>query len=195
MREKQLRLVHLGQVTTHLLHLLTSQEQYLVHPGLVTILLVHQSEERFLDLRQTDRSQIVRSAQASVHQCQVIVRVQSAQVLPLDRLAPRARQVPEDQRVRQEQAEQERQVPPRTVHHRPHQLELHRPLVEKVAVATNAAELPAHLVSREVKKVRLIRAKKRFAKSSTIWRHHHSVEQLFHMVMEKLSFAYVVEHR
>jgi len=179
-----------------LLHPLVLQGRFLVHQELEIIHLVHQSEERFLDHRQTDHSQIVRSVQASDHRCRAIVRVQSAQALPLDRLAPRVHQVPGDREERHEQAEQaEHQVHPRTVPHQLHRLELRRPLAGRVAVATNVVEPQAHLVSKGVKREKLIRVKKPCVKSSTIWRHHHSVEQSFHMAMEKLSFAYAVAHR
>jgi hypothetical protein len=61
----------------------------------------------------------------------------------------------------------------------------------KAAGVINAAELLVHLESRAVNLERRIRARKRCVKSSTIWRHHHLVAQLFHTVMARQQFAYV----
>jgi hypothetical protein len=65
-------------------------------------------------------------------------------------------------------------------------------LVAKAVDAINVAELQVHLESKAENLVNLIRVRKRCVKSSTIWRHHHLVAQLFHTVMAKQQFAYVV---
>jgi hypothetical protein len=178
---------HREQETIHLLHLPTLQAQFHARPGLVTIPLAHQSVGQFPGHQQTDHNQIVRSVLANAHQCQAIVQAQFAQDLLLGQLVQVAHQVPEDQQERHEQAAHQvaHQVRLHIAHRLPHQQVLHLPLVEKVAAAINEAELPAHLVNKAAKKEKLTRARKHFAKSSTIWRHHHWVEQLFHMVMAK----------
>jgi hypothetical protein len=62
----------------------------------------------------------------------------------------------------------------------------------KAVVVINVAELLVHLESRAVNHVRRIRVRKRCVKSSTIWRHHHLVAQLFRTVMARQQFVYVV---
>jgi hypothetical protein len=63
--------------------------------------------------------------------------------------------------------------------------------VVKAVDVINVAELLVHLESKAENLARRIRVRKRYVKSSTIWRRLHLVAQLFHTVMANQQFAYV----
>jgi hypothetical protein len=58
-------------------------------------------------------------------------------------------------------------------------------LLEKVQHVTNAVAQPVLLESRLVRVVKLTRARKFFAKNSTIWQRQVLAEQLFHVAMAR----------
>jgi len=61
------------------------------------------------------------------------------------------------------------------------------------AVPARALEQVAHL-EKVAERKRATRARKRYAKRSTIWKRQQLVAQLFQEVMETLRYAFVAEH-
>ena len=135
----------------------------------------------------------VHFVQANVHQCQDHVQVQCVPVLLHVHNKPDQQQVHQQLVLVQDHQQLVHQIQILLIALQTLEAHQQHLVVQAVKAADviNVAELLVHLESRAVNHVRRIRVRKRCVKSSTTWRPHHLVAQLFLTVMERQQFGYV----